>query len=162
MPDKNIKQIIRILGADLDGNKPLYSALNKIRGISFMFSNAVCNAANINKQKKVSELSPEEIEKISVIIKNPLKYNLPKWLLNRKNDIETNDNLHITGTDLKFKTDTDIKQARKIKSYKGMRHSFGLPVRGQRTRGNFRKGKTIGVRKKGLKTQKKPTTGSKK
>jgi len=157
MPQENIKQIVRILDADLDGSKPLYSTLNKIRGISFMFSNAICNATNINKEKKVGELSQEEINKISEVIKNPSKFNLPEWLLNRRNDLETNDNLHITSTDLKFKTDNDIKFARKIKSYKGMRHSYGLPVRGQRTRGNFRHGKTIGVRKKGLKTQQKKT-----
>ena len=40
---------------------------------------------------------------------------------------------------------------KKIKSYKGMRHAYGLPVRGQRTRGNFRKGVTVGVMKKAAK-----------
>jgi len=43
----------------------------------------------------------------------------------------------------------DIKRFRKMKSYRGLRHANKLPVRGQRTRSNFRaKGKTVGVRKK--------------
>jgi small subunit ribosomal protein S13 len=37
---------------------------------------------------------------------------------------------------------------KKIKSYKGIRHMFNLPVRGQRTKGNFRKGKSVGVVRK--------------
>ena len=36
-----------------------------------------------------------------------------------------------------------------------MRHAFGLPVRGQRTRGHFRKGKSVGVQKKKIQQQKK-------
>lgn len=153
MPDKNIKQIVRILNADLDGSKPLYSSLTKIKGISFMLANAICSTININKAKKVGELTQAEIDKITIVMKNPEKFNIPPWLLNRRNDYETSENKHITGTDLKFRTDQDIKYLRKIKSYKGIRHSMGLPVRGQRTRSNFRRGKTVGVKKKGLKIQ---------
>lgn len=161
MPEKKIKQIVRILNADLDGSKPLYSALNKIYGINFMFSNAICNIAGIDKKQKVGGLSDSEIEKISSIIKNPIKFNIPTWLFNRRHDSETNHDKHILGSDLKFQKEQDIKYARKIKSYKGMRHSFGLPVRGQRTRSNFRHGKTVGVKKKGLKIQKTETKGKK-
>ena len=41
------------------------------------------------------------------------------------------------------------KFMKKIKSYRGIRHMFGLPVRGQRTRSNFRpnKGKVQGVKR---------------
>jgi small subunit ribosomal protein S13 len=50
----------------------------------------------------------------------------------------------------------DIKNLRKMKCYRGVRHSLGLPVRGQKTRSNFRKGKTVGVRKKGIQQPKAP------
>ncbi|MFH0936484.1 MAG: 30S ribosomal protein S13 [Candidatus Woesearchaeota archaeon] len=72
---------------------------------------------------------------------------IPSWLKNRRKDYETGQDEHITGTDLKFKKDTDIKRMRKIKTYRGMRHSYGLPVRGQRTKGHFRHGATVGVKK---------------
>ena len=58
---------------------------------------------------------------------------------------------------MSFTQDNDIKMLKKIKSYKGIRHSLGLPVRGQRTRSNFRKnkGKVMGVkRKEGAKADK--------
>lgn len=35
-----------------------------------------------------------------------------------------------------------------MRAYRGVRHQHGLPVRGQRTRGSFRKNKTVGVQKK--------------
>jgi len=44
---------------------------------------------------------------------------------------------------------------KKMKSYKGWRHSLGQPVRGQRTRSHFRKGSAIGV----MKTKAKPASG---
>ena len=46
-------------------------------------------------------------------------------------------------------TEIDIKKMIKMKSYKGTRHTSGLPVRGQRTRSHFRKsGVAMGVKKK--------------
>ena len=53
---------------------------------------------------------------------------------------------------LKLRKEFDLKRLKKIKSYKGIRHSLGLPVRGQRTRSNARtkrgKRKTVGALKK--------------
>mgnify|MGYP003994385531 CR=1 FL=1 len=43
------------------------------------------------------------------------------------------------GIDLKLRKEFDIKRLKKIKSYKGVRHNYNLPVRGQRTKANFRK-----------------------
>ena len=53
--------------------------------------------------------------------------------------------------DLDFTVDNDLKRMKMIKCYRGMRHAFGLPVRGQRTKSNFRKNKgkaSLGVVKK--------------
>jgi small subunit ribosomal protein S13 len=48
-----------------------------------------------------------------------------------------------------MKKEFDIKRLRKIKSYRGIRHASKLPVRGQRTRANFRrKGHAVGVKRK--------------
>ena len=59
--------------------------------------------------------------------------------------------MHLINTDLDLSKDGDIKRMKKVKSYKGLRHTWGLPVRGQRTRSNFRKNKgkvSLGVVKK--------------
>ena len=57
---------------------------------------------------------------------------------NRRLDIETGKTSHLYGADLEITKEFDIKRLKKIKSYKGIRHSFRLPVRGQRTKSHFR------------------------
>lgn len=146
-------EIVRLLDTDIKGSIKLSQALTKVHGISYMFSNAVCSLINIDKNKKVGDLSKEEVHKIESLARAPEK--IPSWLYNRRKDVETGKDVHLLKTDLKFQKEMDIKHLKKIKCYRGVRHSQGLPVRGQRTRSNFRKGKTIGVNKKGLKTGKK-------
>ena len=41
--EKNFKYFVRIANTDVDGNKHISSALTKIKGVSFMFSNMLCN-----------------------------------------------------------------------------------------------------------------------
>jgi small subunit ribosomal protein S13 len=53
---------------------------------------------------------------------------------------------------LKFAKENDVKMMKKIKSYRGLRHQWSLPVRGQRTKSNFRRNKgkgSLGVKRKG-------------
>ncbi len=145
---QEIKQIVRITNADIPGNKQLSLALTSINGIGHNFSYAVCNTLNLDKYKKVGTLSTEEIKKIEDVIKNPSSYNIPTFLYSRKRDPETGLDKHLITSNLKLTQEFDIKTFKKIKSYKGIRHVLGLPVRGQKTRSNFRRGKTIGVSKK--------------
>ena len=158
----NVKVIIRVANTDLDGNKDIYNALRKIKGVSFMLSNVICNSLDIDRQKKAGTLSEKEIKEIENLISNPKK--IPSWLLNRRKDYETGDDLHLIGSKLKLRKEFDIKRLKKIKSYRGMRHAYGLPVRGQKTRSHFRKGRSVGVQKKKIKQQKgqKKATGGKK
>lgn len=143
-----IRQIVRIINKDIFGKIQIYTALTKILGVNYSFSNAVCSVLNIPKQAKLGALTQEQIKKIEDVIKNPQKYSMPSYLFNRKKDFNTGEDKHISTAELKLTKDFDIKRIRKLKSYKGMRHSFKLPVRGQRTRAHFRKGKALGVSKK--------------
>jgi len=147
--DQNIKHIIRVSTTDLDGSKGIYMALRKIKGISFNFSNAICNVLKLDKNKKAGALSPEEVKQIEDVIHNPQKYKIPSWLLNRRKDYETNEDKHLVVSDLKLQKEFDVKRLQKTKSYKGIRLSQGLTVRGQRTRSHFKRGKgKLGVTKK--------------
>ena len=96
----------------------------------------------------IGELTDEEVKKLEEIVLNPEKHGIPAFLLNRRNDPETGENLHKTSSDLIFTRKTDIDTMKKIQCYKGVRHQFGLPVRGQRTRSSFRTGAKVGVVKK--------------
>lgn len=151
MAEQEFKHLVRIANTDLDGNKPIYKALTKINGIGFMFSNMLCSLTNIDKNIKAGYLTDEQAKKLDDAIKTPEKFNVPSWMFNRRKDIEDGKDKHLVTGDLKFAQETDVKMMKKIKSYKGMRHAFGLPVRGQKTRSNFRKNKgkvSLGVKKR--------------
>ena len=155
---KDFKHLVRIANTDLDGNKIIGYALRNIKGIGFQFASMVCSLAGINKVKKVGNLSDDEIKKLDEIITDPGKAGAPIWMFNRRKDYEDNSDKHLLSVDLTFTKDNDLKRLKKIKCYRGMRHAFGLPVRGQRTKSNFRKskGKVTGVKRKtGIKSGKK-------
>lgn len=146
------EKVVRILSEDIEGNAKIYVGLTKIKGISWSLSNAVCNILKIDKNRKIGSLTNEEIKKITEFLKNP---QLPNFIFNRRFDLETGKNRHLIGADLELQKDFDIKRLKKIKSYRGIRHAAGLPVRGQRTKSNFRKNrsKSIGIKKKSKKSQ---------
>lgn len=145
--NKSEDRIVRILSKDIEGKMKIYPGLTKIKGISWSISNAICKILRINKDRKIGSLTGEEIKKISEFTKNE---KIPSYLVNRKFDPETGENRHLLGIDLELRKDFDIKRLKKIKSYKGYRHQSGLPLRGQRTKGNFRKNrmKSVGIKKK--------------
>ncbi|MDD5331467.1 MAG: 30S ribosomal protein S13 [Candidatus Nanoarchaeia archaeon] len=146
---QEIKQLIRLRDSDLSGEKTIYVALRSVKGVKYSLSNAICSVLNLDKHRKLGELSKEEIQKIEDVIRNPLKYNLPNWMINRRKDYETGEDKHLSSSDIKFVRENDIKRLRMIKSYRGVRHGLGLPVRGQRTANHFNKGnKTVGVQRK--------------
>jgi len=149
-PKGDFQHFVRILNTDLEGAKTLKNSLRKIKGVGFMFANAVCALAGINENKITGELTDEEAKKLEEIIKNPSKSGIPIWMLNRRKDNETGENKHLLTSDLDFTKENDIKTLKKIKAYRGIRHMFNLPVRGQKTKSNFRpnKGKArLGVKR---------------
>ena len=90
----------------------------------------------------------EDIRKIEDFLK---KYPVADFLKNRCFDIESGESKHLFGVDLDMAKKFDLKRLKQIKSYRGIRHTAKLPVRGQRTRAHFRgKGKAVGVSKKKL------------
>jgi len=150
--EKREERLVRILSKDIEGKMKVYAGLTKIKGISWTFSNAVCRALNLDKNKTIGALSEEEIQKITEFIKNP---KVPNHILNRRKDIETGNEKHLTGTDLDLRKDFDIKRLKKIKSYRGLRHTAGLPSRGQRTKAHFRANRKRGS---GIKSKTKEKT----
>ncbi|MDP6642033.1 MAG: 30S ribosomal protein S13 [Candidatus Nanoarchaeia archaeon] len=141
------KQLIRLVDADLNGNKQVYHALRKIKGVSYSFANVVCTLANIDKTIKVGTLEEDKLKLLDNIIKNPSKYNIPSWMYNRRKDFDTGEDKHLLSSTLKLAKDFDIRRLKEIKSYKGIRHGLNLPVRGQRTKAHFRKGRAVGVKR---------------
>lgn len=147
-PEEKHETLVRILQTDIPGNKNVYVGLTRIKGISFAMSNAICHLLKIDKSKKIVDLNKEEIDSITEAVKNQ---GIPTFLRNRRKDFDSGQDKHLVITDLDLRKEFDIKRLMKIKSYKGTRHSRGLPVRGQRTRSHFRKHgkhKAVGVKTK--------------
>lgn len=145
---KEFRHIVRIAGTDLDGGKKLVYGLTKIKGIGVAMATSIAQVANLDPYMRIGDLSDEDVEKIESIIKDPLKYGIPARLLNRRKDLETGKDFHLIGPDLALRIKSDIDLMKEIKCWKGVRHMYGLKVRGQRTRTTGRTGKTVGVRRK--------------
>jgi len=119
----------RIAGIDLQDNWKVDFALTKIKGLGWTLSKKVLKDAGIDTKKRVSELTADDVNKITIEL----------------------DKYKIEG-DLVREVRANIQRLQIIGSYRGGRHTRGLPVRGQRTRTNARtkrgKRKTVGAFKK--------------
>lgn len=119
----------RILNIEIPDNKAVRISLTYIFGIGMSIGKKICLDANIDPEKKVKDLTEEELRKIR---KEAAKY--------------------ITEGDLRREVQLNIKRLMEIKTYRGMRHRQGLPVRGQSSKQNARtrKGprKTVANKKK--------------
>lgn len=144
---KRMQNVVRLGETNLDGSKRLEHALLGIRGISFSLANAISHLSGIGK-KKVGDMSEDEIKRVEAMIIDLQRHKIPQWMLNRRKDMETGKDIHLSVSQLQLRNKLDIDAQKKIKSYRGVRHITGLPVRGQRTRSSFRKGGTVGVARK--------------
>lgn len=138
------------MGSDIDGSKKVAYGISKIRGVGPNFAHAVVKAARVNPDARVGNLSEAELSRVEDVIRDPLKHGIPVRMVNRRKDVETGRDLHLVGADLALRTKTDIDFMKDIRTWKGIRHSLGLKVRGQRTRTTGRSGKAVGVKKKTL------------
>lgn len=145
---REFQHIIRFAGSDIQGSQPVTYALTNVKGIGIKLANAIVEKSGVDPETRMGFLSSADVEKIQDIVTDPVKYGIPDWLLNRRKDIETGKNIHLLGSDLVFQNKNDIDQMKKMRSWKGIRHSYGLKVRGQRTKTTGRAGKAMGVKKK--------------
>ncbi len=146
--EQTFRHIVRIANVDLPGNKRLEVALTAIKGVGMNFAHVLCTVAGVDKHLKAGYLHDQQIAALN---KAATTFEgIPTWLYNHQKEYDSGQDKHlITGT-LMFAQDNDLKRMKRMKSYKGVRHIRGLPVRGQRTKSNFRKnkGKVVGVAKK--------------
>ncbi len=112
-----VKFMTRIAGTDIPDKKRIEIALTYIFGIGKSLSGKILKKAGLNSDIKTEKLSEEEINKLRKII-------------------ESED--YKTEGDLRREKMMNIKRLKDIGSYRGIRHSRGLPVRGQQTKTNTR------------------------
>ena len=144
------RHLVRIAGKDLQGHKKLAAALSDIHGVGDNFASAVVKKVGIDPGVRVGTLSEQQVHAVEKALQDAATSALPQWYYNRRNDREAGETKQLLGSDLDFAIKNDIDAEKNIQSWKGIRHSLGLKVRGQRTRTTGRKGATVGVRKAAL------------
>ncbi len=146
--EEEFKYIVRISGTDVDGKKKVPYGLTSIKGIGSRVAKVVCRLAKVDPNKKAGYLTDEEAGKLEDVVKQVDKNNVPEWLMNRRRDPSSGEDHHLISSELIMSLRDDVNRLKKIRSYRGIRHERGLPVRGQRTRSCFRKGTAVGVSRK--------------
>ncbi|MCD6381100.1 MAG: 30S ribosomal protein S13 [Candidatus Odinarchaeota archaeon] len=142
------RPVVRIAGVDVDGSLKLVYGLSKIKGVNKRLAHAISKVLNIDENIRIGYLSEDDVKKIEDALSRPLDYGIPSWMLNRRKDLETGQDLHLLGSDLILRINMDIQREKKLRSWRGIRHALGLKVRGQKTRTTGRTGRTVGVRRK--------------
>jgi small subunit ribosomal protein S13 len=141
------RHLIRIAGKDIDGKKKVAVALADLKGVGVNLASMMLHSLNIDGKLRLGALNEDQLLKIETSLKNLDKLGIPSWALNRRKDIDTGSDTHFVGADLQMSLRRDIDRERSVMSWRGVRHSLGLKVRGQRTRCTGRKGRSVGVRK---------------
>lgn len=115
----------RIAGTNIPTEKRLEIALTYIYGIGLNTSQTILKNLNIDPNQRVKNTSEADLSKIREYIEKNLTVE----------------------ADLSRVVSGNIKRLKEIKAYRGLRHSAGLPVRGQRTKTNARtkRGKKVTV-----------------
>jgi len=108
--------LARIAGVEVPSNKRVEVGLTYIYGIGRPKSRVILEKVKVDINKKVKDLSPDEITRI-------------------RKHIEADE---VVEGDLKKQISQDIKRLMDINCFRGRRHKMGLPVRGQRTKTNAR------------------------
>ncbi|MCX8184322.1 MAG: 30S ribosomal protein S13 [Sulfolobales archaeon] len=143
----SFRHIVRIAGVDVEGELSLVHGLTKIKGVGSRIAKTCALKLGLDPRMKIGNLSDEDVEKIENFLQDPVKYGVPSWMVNRRKDYETGLDKHLIGSDLILVAKQDIEREIKIKSWRGVRHSLGLKVRGQRTHTTGRVGPVVGVTK---------------
>ena len=147
-PENNFKHIHRILNTNIDGRRTVPFALDKIKGVGRRFGFLICKILRIDPRLRIGVLNEKQIDAIANIINDPEGSGVPKWFLNRQRDYKEGKNLQVASNILETKLREDIERMFKISCNKGLRHRWGLKVRGQHTKTTGRCGGTIGVERK--------------
>jgi len=108
--------VARIAGVNIPTQKRVEIALTYIYGIGLTSSRKILEAAKINPDTRVKDLSDAEVDSIRAII---------------------NEDVTVEG-DLRREVTMNIKRLTDLGCYRGLRHRRGLPVRGQRSKTNAR------------------------
>ncbi|HUS79343.1 MAG TPA: 30S ribosomal protein S13 [Patescibacteria group bacterium] len=150
---REFNYIVRIHGSNLDGTKTLPYSLCDLRGVGIRVARTMIKSLGLDPNLRMGTISEADVRRLEDILDNPTARGIPTWMLNRRKDVQTGQDLHVLGSDLALRQKDDIDVMRETRSWKGERHARGLKVRGQRTKTTARKGRSVGVSRSRIRQQ---------
>eukprot|EP00939_MAST-03C_sp_MAST-3C-sp1_P000716 g716.t1 len=141
------QHILRVMNTNIQGRERTCIAITAIRGVGRRFASLILKKAEVNPNKRAGTLTQEEIDKIVAIIEDPLKFKIPAWFLNRQRDPVTNKTTQLHAQQIAQSLREDLERLKKIRCHRGLRHYWGIKVRGQHTKTTGRRGRTVGLKK---------------
>ncbi|XP_045143611.1 40S ribosomal protein S18-like [Echinops telfairi] len=112
------------------------------------YAPVVLRKADIDLTERGGELTEDEVERAITILQNPRQDKIPDWFLNRQKDAKDGKYRQVLANGLDHRLREALEQLKKIGAHRGLRHFWGLRVRGQHTKTTGRRGRTVGVSKK--------------
>jgi small subunit ribosomal protein S13 len=106
----------RLMGVDIPNDRRTVVSLTYLYGVGDRTARELCHKADVDVDKRARDLTEEELSRLAVILERDYTVEGP----------------------LRRQVQQNINRLKDIKSYRGMRHRLGLPVRGQRTKTNAR------------------------
>ncbi len=144
---REFNYIVRLHGTNIDGTKMVPYALTEVKGVGIRLARSIVKQLGLDATERLGVLSDADVKKLETAIDDPASIGLPTWMLNRRKDPMTGDDLHVLASDLDLMNKDDIDLMRETRNWKGERHARGLKVRGQRTKTTGRTGRSVGVSK---------------
>ena len=134
MITEEFQHILRVLNTNIDGNTKILYAITKIPGVGRRFSHVVLKKAEIDSHKRAGELTKEEVERMVAVIANPTQFKVPNWMLNNQKDFVSGKDEHLVSTGMHTKLRNNLERLKKARVHRGLRHYWGIRVRGQHTK----------------------------
>merc|ERR1712079_572356 len=145
---EDFQHILRVQNTNIDGNIKVTHAITSIRGMGKRFTDLVLKKAEIDRSKRAGQLTEAEMEQIQTVMTNPKNFKIPVWFLNRQRDWKDGKDGQMTSNNLDNKLREDLERMKKIRLHRGIRHWWGYPAKGQKTKTSGRHGRTCGVLRK--------------
>merc|ERR1711966_501193 len=145
---EDFRHIIRLFNTNMDGKRRVAYGLRTIKGIGRRLAHVLCKIARVGPNLRSGILTEKDCQNVQNILADPLGNGIPKWFLNRQKDFKDGSYSQLVANTLETKMREDLERMKKIRCHRGLRHYWGLKVRGQRTKTTGRRGATMGVVRK--------------
>merc|ERR1712032_1413239 len=139
---KNFTTIYRLFNTTLDGDEKIDLSLSRINGVGLQFSSLACKRGGMDRSSCVGSLENASTEVLLEIIKNSIPFDIPFWFLNYQKNYSDGKDYQFLTASLTSSLRDNLDRFKKLRTNRGIRHYWGIRVRGQHTK-NSGRGKGI-------------------